>query len=187
MKEEKVARPYARALFQLAQARGAEAAVAEHLGALVKLWNEDAGFQTFIRRPEVAPPIKRQVIERAFPDLDDVTRRFVGVVLEKGRQELLPAIFDEFRRLWDEARGILEAEVTAAEALSDEEHKQLSDALSRATGRLVRLAVKEDRGLIGGVVVRIGDRVLDGSLARRLALLGERLRSGDGGGMAIEH
>ncbi|MCY0898692.1 MAG: ATP synthase F1 subunit delta [Firmicutes bacterium] len=187
MKQDAMARPYARALFDLARRRGEEALVDQHLGDVIKIWDGDPAFSAFIRRPEVARAVKRRVVDRIFSGLDELTRRFLAVLIDKGREDVLAAIGAEFRHLWDEERGIVQAEVTTADALSDDEQAELVHALSQAMSRTVRLTVKEDRGLLGGVVVRIGDRVLDGSLARRLTILGERLRSGDGGGIAVEH
>lgn len=187
MKHEVVARPYARALFSLAKAQGKEELVAQQLGQVLMTWDGDREFRQFIRRPEVSRSAKREAIHRIFQDLDDITTRLLDVVIDKNREDVLSSIYEEYRNLWDSSRGIMHAEVTTAEAMSEAQEKSLAEALGRATGHTVKVTLKQDRSLIAGVVVRMGDRVLDGSLARRLAILGDRLRSGDGGGSVVEH
>ncbi len=187
MKNEVIARPYARALFSLAQESGKEERVAQQLGQVLMAWDGDANLRQFIRRPEVAKAAKKELATRIFDDLDPITERFLGTVIEKKREDLLAAIYEEYRSLWDQSRGIVHAEVTTAVPLSEAQEKSLTDALGQATGSRVEITVKRDQSLMAGVVVRMGDRVLDGSLARRLAVLGDRLRSGDGGGSVVEH
>lgn len=188
MRNEVVARPYARALFSLAQASGKEGKMAEELHQVLLIWDGDREFGQFIRRPEVAATVKKEAVHRIFSnELDPVTQHLLDVVIDKNREEELSTIFEEYRNLWDASRGIVHAEVTSADALTDEQQKALAEALGRAIGHTVKVTLKENSALMAGVVVRIGDRVLDGSLARRLAILGDRLRRGDGGGNVVEH
>ncbi|MCL5116485.1 MAG: ATP synthase F1 subunit delta [Firmicutes bacterium] len=187
MKQEVVARPYARALFELAKAHSKEETVAQDLGQVLMTWDGDREFRQFIRRPEVSHHVKRETAHRVFTGLDSITERLIDVVIEKNREDVLSTIYEEYRNLWDESRGIVHADVTTAAPLSPEQQQSLADALGRATGRTVNMTLKQDASLMAGVVVRMGDRVLDGSLVRRLAILGDRLRSGDGGGSVVEH
>jgi F-type H+-transporting ATPase subunit delta len=126
-------------------------------------------------------------VDRVFSGLQPMTRHLLDVVIDKNREDLLSTVYEEYRNLWDESRGIIHAEVQTAFDLTDAEEKSLVGALSQATGRTVEITVTRDKSLVAGVRVRIGDRVLDGSLARRLAVLGDRLRSTDGGGNVVEH
>lgn len=187
MNKEVIARPYAQALFQITQGHSNEAEIAEDLGRVLGIWEGDKEFSEFIRRPEISRQVKHDAVNRIFQDCHAVTRHLLGVVIDKQREDVLATIYEEYRNLWDSYRGIMHAEVTTKDELSEEQQKSLADALSRATGQVVQLTLKEDPGILAGVVVRIGDRVLDGSLARRLAILGERLRQGDGGGSVVEH
>ncbi|MPN60607.1 ATP synthase subunit delta [bioreactor metagenome] len=83
----------------------------------------------------------------------------------------MPAIFREFRRILNESRNIIEAEVTTALPLSDAEHKNLAQKLGTVTGKTVILNTKLDPGILGGVIVKIGDKLIDGSVARQLKTL----------------
>jgi F-type H+-transporting ATPase subunit delta len=186
MKNEVVAKPYARALFSLAGAAGKEEQLAQQLGQVAIVWDGDAAFRQFIRRPEVPKKAKHEAIARLFPNLDPIALRLLYLVVDKQREDVFSTIYEQYRDLWDASRGIVHAEVTTAASLKDEEQQDLIAALSRATGRTVQIRVKRDPSLLGGAVVRLGDRVLDGSVARRLVILGDRLKSGDGGGSVVE-
>lgn len=187
MKNEVAAQPYARALFRLAEEQGTQEQVAQQLGQVLQIWDHNSEFRQFIRRPEISHTAKREAVGRVFPDLEDIASHLLSVVIEKNREDLLSTIYEEYRNLWDQSRGIVHAEVTCASSLSDAEEKSLLEVLSQATGKTVQVTVTRDSSLMAGVVVKMGDRVLDGSLARRLAVLGDRLRSGDGGGSVVEH
>jgi F-type H+-transporting ATPase subunit delta len=187
MKHEVVAKPYARALFKVATDRVMEAQVSQSLGEVVMTWDGDREFAQFIRRPEVPSEAKREAVRRIFPDLDAVVRQLIHIVIDKHREDAFSAIYAEYQRLWDEKRAVVQAHVTTASPLTAQQQQELVDVLTRATKRMVQVTVQRDPSLLAGMVVRMGDRVLDGSLARRLALLGDRLRSGDGGGSVVEH
>lgn len=187
MKNEVAAKPYARAVFALATADHKEEQVAQELGQVLMTWDGDREFRQFIRRPEVPAKAKREAIRRVFQDVGQMTSHLLDVVIDKNREDILATIYEEYRNLWDESRGILHAEVTSAETLSEAQQESLAKSLGEATGRTVKVTTKRDQSLMAGIVIRMGDRVLDGSLARRLAVLGDRLRSGDGGGSVVEH
>ncbi len=187
MKQVVIARPYARALFELAQSAQKEERVAEDLGRVVNVWDGDRAFRSFIRRPEISPAVKKETVHRLFDNLDPYAAHLIDVVVDKKREDLLSTIYEEYRNLWDESRGILHADVISAGPLSGEQQEAVAEALGRATGQTVTITVKQDPSLLGGLVIRMGDRVLDGSLIRRLAILGDKLRSGDGGGSVVEH
>lgn len=187
MNQEVIARPYARALYALARDRGAEEQVAQELGEVLAVWDGNREFREVIRRPEVSDGMKREIVHRTFPDLGDLAKHLLDVVIDKKREAVLSAIYEEYRTLWDESRGVVHANVTTAEELSADQEQDLTNALNQATGRTVKVSIKRDPSLLAGVVVRIGDRVLDGSVARRLTALGDVLRSGDRGGSVVEH
>lgn len=188
MTDEQIARPYGKAAFELAEEAGQTETVIRELGHVLEVWREAPELRAFWLRPEVSPAAKIEALHRIFDqDLGPLTRRLLEVIVKKGRIAALPAIFQELLRLFDQARGIVQVEVESASGLSSQETQALQGALQRATGHRVQLHMRTNRELLGGLVVRIGDRVLDGSLARRLAILGERLRSGDRGGNVVEY
>ena len=100
---------------------------------------------------------------------------FLLLLVDKHRFVLFPAIVDEYRALSNEARGILIADVTTASAASKKQQKAIADKLEQVTGKKVELRLHEDKSLIGGVVVKIGDRRIDGSVAGRLEMMKRKL------------
>jgi F-type H+-transporting ATPase subunit delta len=128
--------------------------------------------------PEVDPTtVRRQVAERVGRQLTNL----VGLLVERRRVALLPKVADAFRRLIYARRNIVEAEVASAAPLTEAERAALRERLARLVGRRVELRERLDPGLLGGLVVRIGDRLYDASVRGRLERLRNRLIAGSRG------
>jgi len=93
------------------------------------------------------------------------------LLIDKRRETILPSIFTEFKRLLNEARNMIEADVITALPLDDAEHEALAQKLGVVTGKNVVLKTKIDPTILGGVIVKIGDKLIDGSVARQLKTL----------------
>ncbi|MDA8204320.1 MAG: ATP synthase F1 subunit delta, partial [Chloroflexi bacterium] len=102
----------------------------------------------------------------------------IGLLMQRRRIELLPLLASEFQRLVDRRNGVTTATVTSATALSDDERRAVEQRLVQMTGGPVRVTTEVDPAIIGGIVVRIGDRQFDGSVRGRLERLRSRLVSG---------
>ncbi|SMC00088.1 ATP synthase F1 subcomplex delta subunit [Thermanaeromonas toyohensis ToBE] len=172
----RVAKRYAQALYSLAQERGNLSRVKEELGQVVESLEKNEDFRRLLYHQLIAPKQKEELLKEVFPHLEQDTRRFLGLVLEKRRERLLPEIVYQFRRLVDWAEGIVEAEVTVAFPLPESLKEELKGKLSRLLGRKVRLKIRLDQEILGGLVVRVGDRILDASIKKRLELFKESLR-----------
>ncbi|SRR5690606_9951427 len=167
-----VARRYALALYQEAQAQNAVDRTDEDVAALAEALDASRELTALFESPVVPREKKEAVIRRLFDGkLADLTLRFVRLLVEKEREDLLPAVVRAYGALRDERLGIVEAHVRTARALGAEEEKQLERALEARTGKQVRLKVDVEPSLIGGLVVRIGDRVYDRSVQHQLDLL----------------
>lgn len=128
--------------------------------------------------PEVDPTtVRRQVAERVGRQITNL----VGLLVERRRVALLPKVADAFRRLIYARRNIVEAEVASAAPLTEAERAALRERLARLVGRRVELRERLDPGLLGGLVVRIGDRLYDASVRGRLERLRNRLIAGSRG------
>jgi F-type H+-transporting ATPase subunit delta len=126
-----------------------------------------------LNHPGVETDEKREVLSKIFgEEISLLTRHFVFLLLDRRRQDLLTFIQREFSRMADEKNQIVETTVTSAVALTDAQARELNKAVGRITGKNVRLIARVDEKLIGGAKVKIGDCVMDGSLASGL----ERLR-----------
>lgn len=175
MTELQVARRYARALVEIARAKDRLDEIEVELGRVVSGLEANEAFRQALASPRLSVAEKQRLLDETFSGLSETTRRFLAIVVEKGRQQYLPAMVRIYQELADEARGELEVEVFSARPLPAEERERLRQVLSRQTGRKIRLQERLDPTLIGGVALKVGDRVADGSLRARLRLLREAL------------
>lgn len=128
--------------------------------------------------PVVSREQKERVVRALFgAHLGETTLRFVDFLIEKGREDALPEMARAYLALRDQQEGLVEAHVRTALPMSEAEQKDVRKALEARTGKKVRLRVVEDPELIGGLVIRIGDTVYDGSVRNQLAELRERMEA----------
>src|SRR5262249_13450035 len=113
-----------------------------------------------------------------FAGLSAPARNLVGLVVRRGRIEQLPRVAAEFRRLDDQRQGIVHATATTALPLNDTEVRALTARLEQMTGGRIALQTDVDESLLGGIIVRVGDRLIDGSVRGRLERLRNQLASG---------
>ena len=168
MREDTVARNYAETLFDLAERHGGAAGYGEPVAAVAGLM-EDRRVLEFFGTPRVSAETKKEALQRALGDsLPPMLLRFLAVVVDRGRQRLLPEIMRDFQKLLDRQRGIRHMEVTVARELGAAEGEALAARLSAATGARVIPEVRVRPEIIGGIVIREGDTLYDGSLKRQL-------------------
>ena len=165
---------YASALFALAEESGSLEAVEGDLMALREMLADSDDLRTLVRSPlfrrlDQSDALRAIAARSGFADL---TVRFLGLVATKRRLFALSGMIDAFGALMDEKRGRTRVEVVSAEALDDGQVSELTAVLREATGRQVVLDSKADTDLIGGLIVRIGSRMIDTSIRSRI----ERMR-----------
>jgi F-type H+-transporting ATPase subunit delta len=175
MAAESVARRYARAIFELALERNQplESWFSELQAIEAAL--TDAAVQPTLISPKLSFGQKRELIDRALGGVDPLQRNFVYLLVERGRLELLGAVVREFRAMMLDHQGIAEATVTTAVPIGDAEAERIAQLLGRLVNKKVILQREVDPSIIGGVVARVGDRLINGSVAGRLAALREQL------------
>jgi len=167
--KQTLARPYAEAVFELAQARSALKPWSEML-ALVTAIAADENIQRLASDPRVDRARFRDLfLDVCGKNLDDAGANFVRLLVENRRLNLLPEIVTQYETLKAEAESRVEATVTSAFTLEPEQLKTLGVALTRKLGREVNLTAQVDKTLLGGIVIRAGDLVIDGSVRGRLA------------------
>jgi F-type H+-transporting ATPase subunit delta len=168
-----VAGRYALALFELARDGGALDAVAADLAAFKTLLDESADLRRLIRSPVISREDQGKALaaiaERA--GFAELTARFFGVVAEHRRLFALPAMIEAYRAMLAEHKGEVGAELVSAVPLQEQQIATLAQQLSRAVGKQVMLSTRVDPGLLGGLVVRVGSRMLDASLRTKLRQL----------------
>ena len=170
-----VARPYAQAVFELAQEQGALAAWGDMLAATAVV-SDAPEMQELLGSPGITRRALADLFGEVCGDaLDAQGRSFVGVLADNRRLELLPEISRQFAELRAEAERTVEAVVESAFELSEAQQAKLAAALTRHLGREVRLTCKVDKTLLGGAVIHAGDMVIDGSALGRLGRLAGQL------------
>jgi F-type H+-transporting ATPase subunit delta len=173
-----IARPYAEAVFRLADAAGALAKWSEMLAALAAV-SADARVRAAIKDPNLSDAkIAGLFISILAGKLNGDAENFVRVLAENGRLELLPEIREQYEALRNEREGVVEAEVQSAFDLSEAQVSDLVSRLEKKTGRKVRATVTLDKELIGGIRVTLGDKVIDGSARAQLGALENALKAG---------
>jgi len=180
MSETRAAYRYALSLLEVAEefkALDAVGADVDHLGSVLRSSPE---FRRFVRSPIIRAEKKRAVMGELFQGkMSDVTYKFLLLLVAKNRAAILPEIVAEFKRLRDERLGIMEVTVRSAVALGAGQEKDLIAHLERVTKKHVRMNASVDASLIGGLALRYGDTVWDGSVRRQLASLRQRLIEGN--------
>lgn len=170
-----VARPYAKAVFQYALENGELAAWSDMLG-LAALVASDEVIQTLLSKPQLTAEEKSTAFISVCADkLSDAGKNLISILATSQRLSALPAIFILFEEFLAEQEKSVDVTVSSAFALSDAEVDKLVAALKSRLGREVKIETKVDSNLIGGVVIRAGDLVIDGSVKGKLAKLANTL------------
>ena len=169
---------YASALFDLASEAGTVTAVESDLDRLEAALAESAELRALIRNPEVSREQIGKVMSGigAHLGLADLTKNFLGVLAENRRVADLPAIIRAFHAIAAAQRGEISAEVASAHALTDEQLAALEQKLRAREGRTVKLKTRVDPDRLGGLVVTVGSKRIDGSIRTRLNSLAQAMK-----------
>ncbi|MEM7807170.1 MAG: ATP synthase F1 subunit delta [Planctomycetota bacterium] len=168
---------YAEALVESAEERNSLEAVANDAGALKSALDDNPDLVPFFRDPSITQEERQAVLDKALADADETFKRFVAVLNGRGRIGSLPETLDAFEYLLDQRLGKVEVDVTTAKSLTDDELANVTERLTKILGRDPVVHQYVDESIIGGLVLRVGDTVLDASVQRQLEAMRERLRS----------
>jgi F-type H+-transporting ATPase subunit delta len=172
-----VARPYAQAVFRLADAADTLAKWSEMLAALAAVFSDER-VRAAVRDPNLTDAqVAGLFISILSGKLTGDAENFVRVLAENGRLNLLPEMQTQFEALKDEREGVVEAEVHSAFELTKAQIADLVQRLEKKTGRKVRTRLHVDKGLIGGLKIVLGDKVIDGSARAQLDALETALKA----------
>lgn len=170
----RVARRYARAAFDIAVERGELDGWLADLRKLQSIF-ENPELARLLESPDLQFSQKEAIVSDATMRIDPLRRNLALLLVQNSRGSLIGEIVEEFVRLSNEFRGLVVAEITTAVPLDDAETRVITRQLETLTGRQIILHKQVDPSIIGGVVARIGDRLIDGSVVGRLAALRESL------------
>ena len=181
MRDTTIARNYAEALLTLAQKAQETAGWGKMLADVAAAMGSDLTLRRFLESPKVEASQKKEIIRKALQDrAPRLLVRFIEILITNRRQMLIPEISTEYFNLLDELEGRIHADVTLARTPSEEDTSLIAANLSRTLRKTVVPHVRVDPAIVGGVVVRVGDTVMDGSVRRRLTTLKRRMLSGQG-------
>lgn len=175
MSEGQVARVYARALLAAASDAGRIEQVRRELGDFVAALAASASLRDVLADPQVDEAAKRRVLASLTHGGEPLVANTLQLLLQKGRLALVGDVHEELEALAAVEAEILHVEVTSAIALGAEAEERLAARVAEATGRRVEMTKRVDAGVLGGLVVRVGDVIVDGSLRSRIRQLRRRL------------
>jgi F-type H+-transporting ATPase subunit delta len=176
---ETVAERYARAIFDLGNETSSLSGLVDDVHKLAEAYTESTELQKVLGNPLIPEP-ERLATMAELADrlgLSPLAKNAAGLIARRKRAFALPAIASELDRLSDEKAGIARATVISAERLSEAYQQRLTQELSVMTGKKIVLESKQDPELLAGLIVRIGDQVIDGSARARIAELATQLLS----------
>jgi F-type H+-transporting ATPase subunit delta len=168
---EEIATVYARSLFEVASEQDKLDLVREQISQFADAVSENRELQVFLFSPYFSSEEKKDGLDRALTDVDPVVDNFLRLLIEKHRMPVIFRIRAEYDRLWEEENKLLPVEITSAVELPEATVKQLSDRISEQTGRRVELSSHVEPEILGGIVVQVGNSVLDASIRNRLEQL----------------
>jgi len=176
-----VARRYAKALLLIGKEDGQAELYRDELGSFSCLVSQNKELEQALCNPLYDSAGRKKILESILKklNLSKVLRAFLLLLFDKGRMGFVTAINEFYGKLADELKGIARASLVSAAELTGDTIDQVRASLSKMTGKVIVLEVEQDPGLIGGIVTRIGDLVLDGSVRTQLQNMRESLKRGE--------
>jgi len=167
-----VAKRYAKALFEVAQQQKVVSEVQEQLKLIVQALEQDADIEKFLSVPSIAPEQKIAVLKAAFGDrVSTLVFNTVQILITRRRQDIIAEVYAAYTKVAGDSLGQAHATVYSAQALSDAELANVAAQFGQLTGKAIIAEQIVEPSLLGGVQVRIGDRLYDGSLSGKLERL----------------
>lgn len=175
MIQKTLAKRYATALLAATHREGTVEETEALFLALREVYEKNAKFRAALASPKIALREKKEMLRRILAGGSAAVREFGDLLVEKHRTNLLPEIAEMYDRLADAFKGVVRVQVESAYPVGEDQLRRMKDRLDRITGKTCSLEASVDRSLQAGVLLRMGDSVIDGTVARRLKGLRERL------------
>ena len=168
---EEIAQVYSRSLFDVAKERGKLDEIREELGQFTDALAQDRNLQVFFFSPYFSTEEKKEGLRRAVEGMDETLGNFLELLLEKHRMPALFRIRRQFDERWEQENRLLPVQVTSAIELDDSTVRQIGDTIGEQTGQRIDLTSEVDPDILGGIVLRVGNSILDASIRNRLEQL----------------
>lgn len=175
---QEAAEKYAQAIFDLAEEENALAKVKEDVNFFLEVFTKNEKLIDFLDNPFGDKQARRSVVAGIFKNnVESISLNFILLLVEKKLEKLLPLIVKHFNKLVHEKEGTVEVRITTARELSSSEYEKITKRLSEMVKKPVALNKHVDPGIIGGMVVQIGDRLVNGSIDRKLKDIGYLMKN----------
>jgi F-type H+-transporting ATPase subunit delta len=168
---EEIASVYARSLFEVAKEQDKLDRVRDQLGEFADALDATRELQVFFFSPYFSTPEKEEGLDRAVSGAEEILINFIKLLIENHRTPVIFRVRREFDRLWEQENQLLPVVVTSAVELDQRTVSQIGDRIAEQTGRKVDLSSQVDPEILGGIVVRVGNSILDASIRNRLESL----------------
>ncbi len=165
---EEIARVYARSLFEVAQEADKLDVVREQLGEFAEALDENRELTVFFFSPYFSAPEKKEGLASALEDAEPVVQNVLELLIEKHRMPIIFRLRRELDRLWEEENKLLPVQITSAVELEAATVERIGAEIGEQTGRKVNLVSTVDPDVLGGIVLRVGNSILDASIRTRL-------------------
>ena len=165
---EEIAQVYARSLFEVASEQGKIDAVRDQLGEFADTLSGQHDLQVFFFSPYFSTTEKAEGLDRAVSGADEIFVNFLKLLIENHRMPVIFRVRRAYDALWEDENKLLPVSVTSAIELDQKTIKQIGDRIAEQTGRKVELSATVEPEILGGIVVRVGNQVLDASVRNRL-------------------
>jgi F-type H+-transporting ATPase subunit delta len=175
---EEIAEVYARALFEVALDQDKLDEIDDQLGEFADAMDENADLRRFFFSPYFSTEEKKEALKKAVVGADEPFMNFLEALLERHRMPVIFRIRARFHQLWEQEHKLLPVHVTSAIELDDGTVKEIGDRIGEQVGRQVELSSNVDPDILGGIVLRVGNFVLDASIRNRLEQLRKQVAQG---------
>ncbi len=175
---EELAQVYARSLFQVAREQDKLDELREQLGQFADALGEHRELAVFFFSPYFSTKEKQDGLGRVLEEADQILLNFLGLLIENHRMPVIFRARQEYERLWDQEHRTLPVEITSAIELDQATTESLGRTIGERAGRNVTLAARVDPDILGGIVVRVGNSILDASIRNRLEQLRRHVAQG---------
>lgn len=168
MIKSQVGRRYSKAIFEIAEEKNQIKEIYEMLNSAMIFYRTDKEFKNFILNPLIDNEQKKSVLNEIFGKDNSDNLNILLYILDKGRMNCIKYIVAEYLKIYYRKNRILDVKATFTKELTDEQKKKLIDKLSQKTGKEINLEIKIDKDILGGGIIKIGDKIIDGSIRREL-------------------
>ena len=168
MIKSQVGRRYSKAIFEIAEEKNQVKEIYKMLNSAMVLYRTDKEFKNFILNPLIDNEQKKSVLNEIFGKDNSENLNILLYILDKGRMNCIKYIVAEYLKIYYRKNRILDVKATFTKELTDEQKKKLIDKLSQKTGKEINLEIKIDKDILGGGIIKIGDKIIDGSIRREL-------------------